>query len=360
MKAVILVGGKGTRLRPLTCKTPKAAIPILNRPALEHMLRYLEGHGIHDVILATGHLADSIDGILKSIQIDIRTLPVLETMPLGTAGAVKNASRYLDDAFVVLNGDIVTGIDLSEMARLHRQVRPRVTMALTPVDNPTMYGVVETTDCGLVKKFVEKPGWDRVTTNLINAGIYIIEPAVLDYVAESTMVMFEDYVFPRLLEQGEPVLAYPSDAYWIDVGTPEKYLKVNQDLLGQTQTGAVVQGEAVIDPGARLEGPVLIGPECVIAAGAHIRGPSVIGPQCRIAAGAAIEASVLWDNVTIGERSKVKTSIIASNCRVEEDCYLEQCVLGRGVTIGRGNSLDWGARIWPDSLVGCAPPASSH
>ena len=260
MKAIILIGGEGTRLRPMTCNTPKAVVPILNRPFLEHLLLYLEKHGVTDVILAMGYLPDPVQKCLgDGSQLGVRITYVVEESPLGTAGAVKNAESFIDGAFIVLNGDIITEIDLTDMIKRHQEIEPKASIALTPVDNPTVYGVVETDASGMVQRFVEKPGWDKVTTNMINAGIYILEPEVLAHVPASTHSMFERHLFPLLLEMGEPILSYPSDAYWIDIGTPEQYLKANHDLLLAWGDRAVhITGQSEIHPQAQIEGPVLI------------------------------------------------------------------------------------------------------
>jgi mannose-1-phosphate guanylyltransferase len=353
MKAVILVGGEGTRLKPLTCNTPKAIVPILNRPFLEHMLRYLHSHGITDVILALGYLPDPIQQCLgDGRQFGVKLTFLVEDSPLGTAGAVKNAEQFLDDTFVVFNGDVLTEIDLSDMIKQHRTMKPKVSIALTPVDNPTIYGVAETDADGRVRRFVEKPTWDKVTTNMINAGIYVLEPEVLALIPPVTRFMFEHHVFPSLLEKGELMLAYPSDAYWIDIGTPEKYLKVNHDLLRRWGKEVRQQGESRIAASARIEGPVLIGRDCVIAEGVRITGPTVLGPKCQVAAGATIERAVVWGGSKVAEEATLKNCIVgASNC-IESHCFIpEECVLGDNVTVESGSKLARGAHVPPNSYV---------
>ena len=345
MKAVVLVGGKGTRLRPLTCNRPKPIVPVLNRPLLQHTLRYLGGHGIETVVLAMNYMPDEVretmgDGSRFGVKLEY----VIEREPMGTSGGVRNAEHFLDEAFYVLNGDILTRIDLTEMMRRHRRARPAVSIALVPVEDPTIYGVAETDRTGMVTRFVEKPRRDQATSNLINAGIYIMEPRVLKYIPKGTASMFEDLVFPGLLEAKEPVLGYPSDAYWIDIGTPEKYLKLNHDLIKERGNQVFLEGESHIAPGARLVPPVLIGPGCTIGNGANINGPVVIGPGCHVAENATLAGSVLWDKVSVGHGTTLKSSLAASNCRIAEDCYLEDCVLGEGVMVERSNR-EWGARI---------------
>lgn len=354
MKAVILVGGEGTRLRPLTCKTPKAIVPILNRPFLEHLLGYLKKHRVTDAILAMGYLPDPIQNCLgDGTQFGVRLTYLVEESLLGTAGAVKNAEPFLDGPFVVFNGDILTEIDLTTMMKRHEEIKPKVSIALTPVDNPTIYGVVETDARGMVQRFVEKPSWDKVTTNMINAGIYIMEPEVLAYIPKSTPSMFENYLFPRLLEMGESILSYPSDAYWIDIGTPEKYLQANHDLLLRRGDRAIqTEGESQIHATAQVEGPVLIAEGCIISEGAKLKGPTVLGPSCQIGYGAVVEGAVLWHHSIVGEKAVLRNCIVCSHSYVDQGGQvLDNCVLGDGVTVASGNMLDNGAKVWPDGYA---------
>jgi mannose-1-phosphate guanylyltransferase len=351
MKAVILVGGEGTRLRPLTCNTPKAIVPILNRPFLEHLLGYLKEHGVTDAILAMGYLPDPIQRCLgDGTQLGVQLTYLVEESPLGTAGAVKNAESYLDGPFLVFNGDIITEIDLTAMMKRHKEVKPKVSIALTPVDNPTIYGVVETDTRGLVQRFVEKPTWDKVTTNMINAGIYILEPEVLAHIPPSTPSMFENYLFPRLLEMGEPILGYPSDAYWIDIGTPEKYLKANHDLLlQQAGRGVQVQGKSQLHPTAQIEGPVLLAEECIIAENAKLKGPVVLGPHCEIGKGAVVQGAVLWHHSRVGEKAILRNCVICSHSYVGQGSHVpDNCVLGDSVTVASENILDKDTKVWPE------------
>lgn len=343
MKGVILVGGEGTRLRPLTCHIPKAVVPILNHPFLEHLLHYLKQHGISDIILALGYLPDPIQNYLSDGSgLGVHLTYLVEDHPLGTVGAVKNAAPLLDEPFVVFNGDIITEIDLSDMIEKHRQVRPKVSIALTPVDDPTLYGVVETDAVGMVQHFVEKPDWGSVTTNMINAGIYIIEPEVLEYVPPNAHCMFENFLFPHLLEMNQPVLSYPSPAYWIDIGTPEKYLKVHHDLLGKAEN---IYSQ---DHSPNIKGPVIIAEDCLIDEEARINGPAVIGPRCRIATGTLIEGAVLWHDTQVAAKSVLQNCVVGAHCHIEDNCHIPQdCILGDEVTIASGTRLTPGTSIWP-------------
>lgn len=357
MKAVILVGGQGTRLRPLTCNIPKAVVPVLNKPFLEHLLLYLKRHAVDSVILAMGYNPDPIrETIGDGSRLGIRLIYVVEESPLGTAGAVKNVEHLLDDTFIVFNGDIITEIDLTEMIGLHREIKPRVSIALTPVDNPTIYGVVETDDKNMVKRFVEKPSWDEVTTDMINAGIYILEPDVLNHVPSSSPCMFERELFPWLLDAGDHMLAYKSNSYWIDIGTLEKYLKVHHDLLRAQpdygiRNGIRIGEKSQIHPTVQIEGPVLIAEGCHIDINARIKGPAVLGPNCHISRNALIDGSVLWHGVKIAEESALKNCLIGANSYVESHLGLEDCVLGDNVKARPRSEPYRNVQIWPDNCT---------
>lgn len=354
MKAVVLAGGEGTRLRPLTCNTPKIMVPVLNRPFFEHLLAYLRKHKIIDIVLAVGKSPGRIQDYFGDGSIfGVRLSYSIEDSPLGTAGAVKNAEKFLDDSFVVLNGDIFTDIDLSIMMRLHRENKAIASLALTSVEDPTIYGVVETDGEGRVKRFMEKPGRDRVTTNMVNAGIYILEPEILSRIAPNTFSMFERDVFPPLLERGQTVYGYPFRDYWIDMGTPEKYLKLHHDLL-QSRVGkdASFEGRVHVHPSARIEGPAVIGADCLIHGNSIVRGPAVLGAGCHVEEGAIIEGAVLWQGCQIAKGARLRNCVIASRCSIgEESEILDGCILGDDVRIGKSVNLSNGTKIWPGKTV---------
>ncbi len=352
MKAVILVGGEGTRLRPLTCNITKAMVPILNKPFLEHMIGYLKEHGVEDIILAMGYSPDPVQSYFgDGTRLGVRMTYLVEESPLGTAGAVKKAEALLGEPFFVFNGDVLTEIDLAAMVRRHQEIRPRVSIALTPVDDPTIYGVVETDTGGRVERFIEKPNQDEVTSNLINAGVYILEPEVLQHIPAATPFMFEHHLFPQLLEMGEVILSYPSDAYWIDIGTPEKYLKAHHDLLLGWGDNGVRRGKgSKVHRTARIEGPVLIGDECIIAEGVRVKGPTVLGARCVLAKRAVVEGSVLWHDTKIGEGAILSSCVVGSHSCVQDGSHaLDCCVLGDNVTVDKTKRLAKGATVWPDS-----------
>ena len=355
MKAVILVGGEATRLRPLTCNTPKIMVPVLNRPFLERLVDYLKEHNITDIILAGGESLEQIqDYFGDGSKLGVRITYSVEDFPMGTAGAVKNAERFLDDAFIVFNGDVFTDIDLRVMMRLHRENKAIASLALTSVDDPTTYGVVETDSQGRVKRFIEKPSWDKVTTNMINAGIYILEPDILSYITLNAFSMFEHDVFPPLLEKGQAIYGYPFQDYWIDIGTPDKYLKVQHDLLQRYvgDKGTKFEGESFVHSSAQIEGPAIIGEACSIDKNSIVKGPAVLGARCRVEEDAVIEEAILWQDCRIGKGAKLRNCLVASRCFIgEESEILDGCILGDDVLIGKGSKLPNGTKIWPGKTI---------
>jgi mannose-1-phosphate guanylyltransferase len=356
MKAVILVGGEATRLRPLTCNTPKIMIPVLNRPFFEHLVGYLKKHDIVDIILAVGKSPEQIqDCVGDGSELGVRLTYSIEDRPLGTAGAVKNAERFLNESFIVLNGDIFTDIDLGRLIRLHREHKAIASLALTPVADPTIYGVVETNSEGRVGLFIEKPSRDNVTTNMINAGIYILEPDILSYIVPSAFSMFERDVFPPLLEKGQVLYGYPSQDYWIDIGTPDKYLKLQHDLLRRHagNNGIEFEGQSFVDSSAQIEGPAMIGEGSFIDRNSMVRGPAVLGARCRIEEGAVVEGAVLWQDCRIGKGAKLRNCLVASRCHVGEESEItDDCILGDDVLVGTGSKLSQGTKVWPGGTVG--------
>lgn len=327
MKAIILVGGEGTRLQPLTHAIPKPMLPVLNRPFLEHTIAYLKKFGARDIILALSYLPEVIqDYFGDGSKFEVQLTYALESRPLGTAGAVKNAEQYLNDTFVVLNGDIFTDLDIADMLALHRHKEAKTTIALTWVDNPCAFGVVDTDRDGRIQRFVEKPSPDQVTSNWINAGIYILEPEVLKYVPANSHYMFEKGLFPLLLDRGEPVYGYNFRGNWLDMGTTEKYLCLNCDLLLSKAKSVLIERlrkdevwcdrNVVIHPSAQITGPAIIASGCRIGQRVHIKGPVIIGPDCNIEDDASLEETVLWRGVNIGMSTVLKQCVIGNDTKV--------------------------------------------
>lgn len=362
MKAVILVGGEGTRLQPLTCQKPKAMMPVLNKPFLGHVVERLKKHSVDTVILTLCYLPDSLKEYLgDGEKFGLKILYINEEQPLGTAGAVKNAEKYLDTDFFVLNGDIYTDLDLGAMLDMHLKNKAFGSIALTPVKDPSAYGVVETNEGNRIKRFIEKPKPGEATSNMVNAGTYILNPRVLKDIPVNTPFSFERKLFPLLLEKGEALYAFPSNSYWIDIGTPEKYTKLNFDLLDPRlniegkpllKAGLNIGIGTEIDKTAEFRGAVFIGNNTVIQERVEISGPSIIGNDCNISSGAKLEGVILWDNVFVGNDTVLKNCIIGNDCKIHDNCRLgEGCVLANNIAVMPGCVIEAHSKIWPDSVV---------
>jgi mannose-1-phosphate guanylyltransferase len=359
MKAVILVGGLGTRLRPLTCNTPKPMIPLVNQPFIEHMLENLRDQGIGEVVLAVQYLAGHFRDLLgDGSRLGMKVHVVEEPEPRGTAGAVKNVERLLDGTTFVFNGDVMTDLDLQAMLAFHREHSSKLTIALTPVEDPTAFGLVETDAEGHIRRFVEKPPPDEITTNMINAGTYIIEPELFRYVPPNQHYMFERGLFPVVLQTGDPMFGYPSRAYWTDVGKPATYLEVHHDILmGKVQyqfrgrqiaERVWLEDGADIDPSAQIVGPVVIGPQVRIERGARIIGPTVIGARSVIKAEATVEGAVLWEDNVVEEGAALRSCVVGRGNRIGAKAHLATgTIVSDNCVIGAENRLEQGIRLWP-------------
>ena len=335
MKAILLAGGKGTRLRPLTVHTPKPIVPILNRPFLYYQIDLLKQvPEIDEVILSLNYQPRRIEEIFgEGAGLGVRLRYVVEPMPLGTGGAVRYAGDSLTDSVVVFNGDVLTDVDLGAVLRLHRERRAKATIVLTPVDNPRAYGLVETDPHGHILRFLEKPGEDEITCNTINAGIYVLEPDTFDRIPKDTAWSIERSFFPSLIERGETFVAYIYDGYWIDIGTPAKYLQVHRDIMdgryqappfaGAPAATCWISPDAKVDQGVELHGPCFIDDGAVVKAGARVLPYSVIGRQTHVAEGAVVDGSIVWPNGWIGPEAVVRSSILGRNCHIGRNVNIE-------------------------------------
>src|SRR3954471_23259937 len=339
MKAILLAGGKGTRLRPLTIHTPKPIVPIFERPFLHYQLDLLKQvPEIDEVILSLNYQPRRIEEIFgdgSAAGLNIRY--VVEPAPLGTAGAVRYAGESLHESIVVFNGDVLTEVDLAAVIALHRARKAKATIVLTPVDNPSAYGLVETDADGNVARFLEKPKADEITCDTINAGIYILEPDTFDRIPADTPWSIERSYFPALIEGGAPFAAYGHRGDGIDIGTREKYVQVHNDIMdGRYQaapfagvnSGICVAPTARVETGARLEGPCFIDADTVIKAGAMIGPYSVIGRHCHVEEHATLERSVVWADTRISQDAVVRQSILGRHCHVGRNATVKDIVLG--------------------------------
>jgi NDP-sugar pyrophosphorylase family protein len=334
MKAILLAGGKGTRLRPLTIHTPKPIVPIFDRPFLHYQIDLLRQlPEIDEVILSLNYQPRRIEEIFgDGSGTGVRIRYVVEPAPLGTGGAIRYAAQGIEDTIVVFNGDVMTSVDVKGVVQMHRERSAKATIVLTPVDNPTAYGLVETHPDGAVKQFLEKPSADEITCDTINAGIYVLEPDTFDRIPKDVSYSIERGYFPSLVERGEPFFAYVDRGYWIDIGTPEKYVQVHRDMFdgkfaagsfaGVDLTHPLVAPDARIDDGATLE------PACFVDSGAHIKAGAVIGRYSVIGRSAVVEehaqvnGSIIWPNSRIGEHAVVENAILGRNCHVGRNCLV--------------------------------------
>ncbi len=349
------MGGQATRLRPLTWRTPKAMVPVLNRPFFEHALTYLKQHGASEVIVAlgsTGPGAEICEAFGDGERFGLRLSYSIESEALGSGGAFKLVEPMISgDTFVVLNGDIFTDLDLGAMLDAHRRQAAVCTISLTEVEDPSGFGVVALEDDDRIQRFVEKPPREQAPSRWINAGIWIFEPSVLEMIPPGRFVMVEKDLFPALAEQGAPIYGYRSPAFWVDIGTPERYLNLNLDLLDRTTPLAqrVRTGEGTsIDPTTEIRGRLYAGANCRIDAASVIRGRVVIGDGCVIGEGAIVEDSLLWDDVRIGAGAYVRGSVLASGVAVSDGCGADATVAAHGARV-EASGLPPGARLEPDS-----------
>jgi mannose-1-phosphate guanylyltransferase len=355
MLAIILVGGEGTRLRPLTYRTPKSMVPVLGRPFIGYVLEHLARHGITNVVLAMSRsaLAGQIEAyVLGRSAVSPAVAFSWEDEPLGSGGAIKLAERYVGETFVVLNGDIYTDLDLTAMLAEHRRNGATVSISLTSVEDPSAFGVVDLEDHGQITRFVEKPPREEAPSNWINAGTWIFEPRALAHIPPGMHTMVERELFPQLIERGEPVFGYRSDAYWVDIGTPERYLGLNLDLARRGLAEAA--GLRLLD---RPGGGLWHGEEARISDGAEIRGVSVAGRSCVIGRGATVEGSLLWDGVTIEDGAGVAGSILADGAGAGAGSRLSNAVIAHTARVATGATPEDGLRLEPGDEW---PQAAGH
>jgi mannose-1-phosphate guanylyltransferase len=358
MQAVILVGGEGTRLRPLTSTVPKPVVPLVDRPFIAYMLEWLARHGVDDVVMSCGFLATAVRNVLgDGSQYGLRLRFIEEPEPRGTAGALKYAADLLDERFLMLNGDVLTDIDLSAQIAQHDASNATATLALVAVDDPTAYGLVRLNDDNAVKEFVEKPSADQIDSNLISAGAYVLERAVLDRIPADRNVSIEREVWPQLVGDGLYGFA-ARDAYWLDIGTPERYLQGTFDILEGNVATAVTDrlgpGYVSISDRVEAEGrivpPALVDRGCKIAAGAHVGSLVVLGEGVTVGEGATIERSVVLNGAEIGRNCVLRDCIVAAGVRIGEASIVSGgAVLGEGVTVGARNVLTRGVRVFPQT-----------
>lgn len=363
MKAVVMAGGEGTRLRPLTINRPKPMVSLVDRPVLQHIIELLKLNGITDIIVTVQYLANSIqdyygDGSAYGVNITYS----LEDVPLGTAGSVKLAEEWLTEPFLVISGDALTDFDLSKIIAHHNSTGAMATLTLTRVANPLDYGVIITDDEGNVRQFLEKPSWGEVFSDTVNTGIYVLNPEVLTYIERNRITDWSKDVFPRMLNRGDKIQGYIASGYWTDVGTIEEYMRACGDYLsgrvklprlGHNIGGDIwVDGDAEIAPDAQLHGPIFLGHGAKIKGGVVIHGPSVIRDYTIVDTGASVDRSIIWRNSYIGERAELRGAVVLRQSNIRSRAMLfEGVVVGDGVQIGAGAVIQPNVKIWPSKEV---------
>jgi mannose-1-phosphate guanylyltransferase len=355
VQALILAGGEGTRLRPLTSTVPKPVVPLVDRPFVTFMIDWLRSHGVDDVVMSCGHLALGVRNVLgDGDAMGIRLRYVEEPRPLGTGGALKFAEQLLDERFLMLNGDVLTDIDLTAQIAQHEHTGATATLALTPVEDPSAYGLVRLDDTGAVTEFVEKPSPDQVDTNNISAGAYVLERSVLELLAPGEPASIERDVFPRLV--GDGLYGCVASGYWLDIGTPERYLQGTFDILegsvgtqvAERMGSSYVCVEQGVESAGRIVPSALVETGCRIAEGARIGGRAVLEHGVTVGENTTIESSVVMRGAEIGANCTLRSCIVGGGVRIGDHCVVEgMSVLGEGVTLGAGNVVSNGARLFP-------------
>ncbi|MGI6374785.1 MAG: sugar phosphate nucleotidyltransferase [Anaerolineae bacterium] len=371
MKAVVMAGGAGSRLRPLTVNRPKPMVPIVEKPVIAHILGLLKKHGITDVVVTLQFMAEAIQDFFgdgSSLGMNIQYS--VEETPLGTAGSVKQAQEMLDDTFIVISGDAITDFDLTAIIDFHRSRGSKATLTLYRVPNPLEYGVVITDEQGHIRQFLEKPSWGEVISDQVNTGIYVLEPEVLDYFEAGVQFDFSKELFPMLLEKGDPMFGYVADGYWCDVGNLSEYMRATADVLskkaklpdpGQHIGGGVYVGDGVdIAPDAQLFGPIYLGNGVKIKQGVIIHGPTVIRDYSVVDRFTYIERSIVWRNCYIGEGVEMRGAVIGKQCSLKRKSVLfEGAVVGDASIVGEGAIINTNVKIWPGKEIEAAATVNS-
>lgn len=364
MKAVIMAGGEGSRLRPLTVGRPKPLVPIVNKPVMAHTFDLLKSHGITEVIVTLRYMASSIQDFFEDgSSIGMKISYSVEDSPLGTAGSVKNAARYIDDTFFVLSSDALTDFDLTAALATHQKSGALATLTLTSMPDPLEYGIILLNDEGRITQFLEKPSWGEVISDTVNTGIYVLEPEVLDLIPADTPYDFSHELFPDMLNKNMPLYGYVADGYWCDVGNIEEYRRANADLLnGQVQLahpigthlgGNIWVGEDVeIAPDAQLFGPIYLGNHVRVKSNVTIYGPSVLRDSTIVDSHSRIERSTIWRNCYIGESCELRGAVIGRQCSIRSHSMIfEGAVIGDRNILGERCAIHSDIKLWPNKKI---------
>ena len=363
MKAVVMAGGEGSRLRPLTINRPKPMVPLVDRPVMEHIIELLKQHNIFEIVVTVQYLANVIqdhfgDGSTFGVHIEYS----LEDHPLGTAGSVKNADHLLTEPFLVISGDALTDFDLSQIIAAHEASGALATITLTRVPNPLEFGVVIVDEQSNVVQFLEKPSWGEVFSDTVNTGIYVLDPKIFSYIEPGESVDWSKDVFPTMLQRKDSIHGYITEGYWTDVGTIEEYMRASRDYMsgkvnlprvGQRLDGDIwLEGDAEIAPDAQLYGPVYLGHGVKIKGGVVVHGPTAIRDYTVVDTRATIDRSIIWRNSYIGERAELRGAIVLRQCNIKSRAVLfEGVVVGDQTIINAGAVIGANVKIWPSKEV---------
>jgi mannose-1-phosphate guanylyltransferase/phosphomannomutase len=363
MKAVIMAGGEGTRLRPLTSNHPKPMLPMANRPMMEHVVNLLRNNGFEDIVVTVAFMANAIRSYFgDGSEFGVQMVYATEESPLGTAGSVRNARQELDERFLVISGDVLTDIDLSAVVEYHAEQGALATLALKSVDDPLEFGIVITNEDGTIQRFLEKPTWGQVFSDTINTGIYVLEPEIFDFIPEGRSVDFSGEVFPQVLEAKRPLYGYVADGYWEDVGTLEAYLRAHQDILDEKvqittqgfplRPGVWLGKGTDVHPTARIEGPAIIGDNCRIGANVLIGEYCTVAPNVRIGVNSSIQHAVIHDHGYLGNGVRLEGCVIGRSCDLRQGVRCEEgVVLGEECFVGAQAVLKAGVKVYPFKTV---------
>ncbi|MDP1809361.1 MAG: sugar phosphate nucleotidyltransferase [Actinomycetota bacterium] len=363
IKAVVMAGGEGTRMRPLTSNQPKPMVPVFNKPIMEYIIELLKQHKFNDIVVTLQFMPQMIKNYFgDGADLGVNLSYAVEQQPLGTAGSVKNAQDHLGGTFIVISGDALTDIDLTKIVEFHKSKRSMVTIALKRVENPLEFGVVITNDQGQIERFLEKPNWGEVFSDTINTGIYVLEPEIFDYIPEGESVDFSKDVFPRVLADGRPLYGCVVDGYWCDIGNYEQYVQAHQDIMqgkadlkppGIKMRDDVWVGEgAFVDPSADISGPVVIGQHARLERDVEVHEFSVIGPNVVLKTGAHIHRSIIWENTYIGSQTHLHGGVIGKNCDIKNGARIDQgVVIGDECVIGENAIINHDVKIYPFKSV---------
>ncbi|MGO8946838.1 MAG: sugar phosphate nucleotidyltransferase [Ktedonobacterales bacterium] len=363
MKAVVMAGGEGSRLRPLTVTRPKPMVPIVGRPVMEHILNLLKAHGITDVVVTVQYMASAIEDYFgDGNQFGMHISYSREEVPLGTAGSVKNAEALLDEPFLVISGDALTDFNLSEIIKYHQDHQSLATLTLAHVANPLEYGVIITNDQGHITQFLEKPSWGEVFSDTINTGIYVLDPVIFSYFEGNKPFDFSQDLFPMMLEKGDPIYGFVAEGYWCDVGNLAEYMRANSDVLqnnvkveitGSNKGGGIWMEDGVeLAQDAQIYGPVWLGHDCKVKSGVIIHGPSTIGHYTIVDDRAQIDRSVVWNNSYIGERAELRGALVGTSTSIKSKAVMfEGAVIGDHSMVDENAIIQPGVKIWPNKEI---------